>query len=299
MSPLRGSLLVLAAGLVFSFGGLAFRATDDIGAWPYLVFRGIGAFVVAVIVLAVRHWSDPRRLVRSVQPSHLLIGALIGSMSILFIVLLEYVTVAFVLFLQTLAPLAAAWFSWWFLRERVSRAVLVATAVAMVGVGVMVSGTINSDISPVGVLAIAIPALFGLYATLLRKSPDIDPQVPVLIAGLTMVVAGVLASLVIGGFDVSTRDALIGLFAGSALLGAPVIVLNRGAVAVPAPETALLLMIEIIAAPVWVWLFADETPGATTLIGGAIMVVSVVGLLIWRRNQANLSGAARLHRRPA
>lgn len=298
MSALRGSILVLTAGLVFSFGGLAFRLTDDIDAWPYLVFRGIGAVAVAVVVLVARHRSQLGSLARSVRGQHVALGVLFGSMSILFIVLLEFVTVAFVLFLQTLAPLAAAWFSWLMLRERVSRAVLTATAVAMVGVAIMVSGTFAEDISPVGMLALAIPVLFGLYATLLRGAPDVDPQVPIFIGGSTMVVIGFAAAMLTGGFEASGRDALIGLFAGSVLLGAPVIMLNRGGVVVPAPETALLLMSEIIAAPLWVWLFADETPGITTLVGGALMIAAVVGLLLWRRSQTTLAGSARLHRRP-
>lgn len=289
---------MLTAGLIFSFGGLAFRLTDDISAWPYLFFRGTGALIVASAVLAIRHRSRFGDLIAAVQPTHLVLGALFGSMSIIFIVLLEHVTVAFVLFLQTLAPLTAAWFSWFLLRERVSNAVLAATVVSIVGVGVMVSGTINDEVSPVGILALLIPGLFGLYATLLRSVPDVDPQVPVLVGGLTMVVGGAAVTLATGGFDVSGRDALIGLVAGSVLLGMPVIMLNRGAVVVPAPETALLLISEIVAAPLWVWLFADETPGTTTLIGGAIMLIAIIGLLLWRRNQAVLAGAARLSRRP-
>jgi len=298
MSALRGSLLILAAGLIFSFGGLAFRLTDDIGAWAYLLFRGLGALVVAAVVLSIRYRARYGELIAGVAPTHVALGALFGSMSVLFIVLLEHVTVAFVLFLQALAPLAAAWFSWLLLRERVSNAVLVATAVSIVGVGVMVSGTIRDDVSLVGVLALLIPGLFGLYATLLRSAPDVDPQVPILVGGLTMVIGGAVVALATGGLDVSGRDAVIGLLAGSLLLGFPVIMLNRGAVVVPAPETALLLVSEIIAAPVWVWLFADETPSATTLIGGSIMLMALVGLMLWRRNQAVLADAARVTRRP-
>lgn len=298
MSVLRGSLLVLMTGLVFSFGGLAFRFTDDIGAWLYVVFRGLGALIVALLVLVGRHRNRSRELISEVRPRHLAIGGLIGSMSILFIVLLEHVTVAFILFIQTLAPLAAAWFSWLLLKERVSNAVLAATAVSMVGVAVMVSGALTNDIPVIGLLALGIPAIFGLYATLLRSTPTIDPQVPIFVAGLTMMIGGTIGAATTRGLGASLGDIAIALAAGAFLLGLPGIVLNRAATVVPAPETALLLMSEIIAAPIWVWIFVDETPGATTLIGGAIMFVAVMGLLAWRRNQAVLAGAARLPRRP-
>lgn len=298
MSVLRGSVLVLLTGLVFSFGGLAFRFTDDIGAWLYVVLRGLGALLVALAVLIARHRNRAREFVGEVQPRHVGIGGLIGSMSILFIVLLEHVTVAFILFLQTLAPLAAAWFSWLLLKERVSNAVLTATAVSMVGVAVMVSGALTSDIPAIGLLALGIPAIFGLYATLLRSAPMIDPQVPIFVGGLTMIIGGTIGAAVTTGFGASVKDMLIALAAGALLLGVPGIVLNKAATVVPSPETALLLMSEIIAAPIWVWVFVDETPGTSTLVGGAIMLVAVIGLMAWRRNQAVLAGAAKLTRRP-
>ena len=102
----------------------------------------------------------------------------------------------------------------------------------------------------------------------------------------TLAVIGLVGSLVTAGLDVSARDALIGLFAGSALLAIPGAFFNHAARVVPAPETALLLMGEVILAPVWVWLFVDEQPELTTLVGGSIIFAAVFGLLLWRRQQA-------------
>lgn len=273
------------SGIVFSFGGLAFRLTDDIGAWQYVLFRGLGAFSVAALILTLRNRGRLRAFVVSLRPLHVVLGLLLASMSAMFIVLLEFATVAFILFLQALSPLAAAWFSWLWLRERVSGAAVVATIVALVGVGVMVSATVADDVSPLSLLALSFPVLFGLYATVLRLAPDTSPQVPVLLGGLMMVVVGFGVAATTTGLDVLPRDAAIAFFAGSALLGLPVMLMNRGAVAVPAPETSLLLMGEVIAAPAWVWLFVDERPATRTLFGGVILLSAVLGLLLWRRSQ--------------
>ena len=45
-------------------------------------------------------------------------------------------------------------------------------------------------------------------------------------------------------------------------------------------------MSEVILAPVWVWVFVDERPEPTTLIGGGIICAAVFGLLLWRRQRA-------------
>lgn len=291
ITAFNGSLLVLSTGVVFSFGGLAFRLTDDMSAWQYVVFRGVGAIAATLLILSYRYRLRFGPLVSRVEGSHVVAGLLLGAISTIFIVAIEHASVAFVLFLQTLAPLTAAYFSWLLLRERVSAAVGAATAVSIVGVVVMVSGTITDAVEPLGLIAILIPIVFGLYATLIRHTKQIDPQIPVMFAGVTLVAAGLVGSGVTDGLGVSLHDALIGLGAGSALLAIPVAVFNLAQRVVPAPETSLLLMSEVVLAPVWVWLFVDEEPEVTTLIGGAIILTAVMGLLVWRRRTARRQAA--------
>lgn len=298
-SSFVGALIVLATGVVFSFGGLAFRLTDDVNAWQYVIFRGLGAFVVTAVILAVRFRGRFRRLTNSVEISHVVAGVLFAAISAVFIFALERASVAFVLFLQALAPIAAAYFSWILLRERVSRAAIMATFVSIVGVLVMSSATIRDRIEPLGLVALAIPLVFGLYATLIRRASQIDAQVPVVVGGVALTIFGVIGSSLDGGFDVSTRDALIGLFAGSVLLGIPVAFLNLATRVVPAPEIALLLMSEVILAPLWVWIFVDESPELTTLVGGAIICAAVVGLLLWRRRALALAVGVERQVRPS
>lgn len=278
--------MVLAMGVVFSFGGLAFRLTDDMNSWQYVIFRGLGAFLVTGVMLAVRYRGRVGELTGPIHASHLVAGVLLGTISAVFIFSIERASVAFVLFLQTLAPITAAYFSWIFLRERVSRAVLIATAVSAAGVLIMFSASLSDKIDALGFVAISIPIIFGLYATLIRQATQIEAQVPVIVAGVTLVVIGCVGSAATAGFDVSLHDALIGLFAGSVLLALPVAVLNLATRVVPAPEVALLLMSEIILAPVWVWIFVDEEPEVTTLVGGGVIFAAVMGLLLWRRQRA-------------
>lgn len=285
-SPFVGALLVFGAGAAVSFTGLAFRLTDRITAWQFIIFRGLGAFVVMGLFVLVRHRRAWPTLRRSVDANHVVPGVMLGVISAIFIVSLEHASVAFVMGLQTLSPLTAAYFSWVLLGERVSRAVLIATGVALVGVLVMFSATLTDRVSPIGLLAALIPLLFGAYASLIRRADSIDPQVPVVVAGATLVVLGVAGSAIADGFDISAADALIGLFAGGIVLAIPVAVLNHATRVVPAPEVALLLLGEILLAPLWVWMFVDERPTATTLVGGSVILVAVTGLLAWRRRRA-------------
>jgi len=50
--------------VVFSFGGLFFRAADDIDAWQYLTFRGLGAVLVVAPIVWWQNRQDLGGVVR-------------------------------------------------------------------------------------------------------------------------------------------------------------------------------------------------------------------------------------------
>ena len=85
ISHLQGSLIILATGIGFSFGGLAFRSVD-IGSWEYLVYRGLGMGSVALVVLAIRYRGRYGDLFEKLAPTHLVAGLILGAMNVLFIV---------------------------------------------------------------------------------------------------------------------------------------------------------------------------------------------------------------------
>ena len=45
----------------------------------------------------------------------------------------------------------------------------------------------------------------------------------------------------------------------------------------PGAELTLLILIEFVLSPVWVWIAIDEKPSTATLIGGALVLASVAG----------------------
>lgn len=72
---------------------------------------------------------------------------------------------------------------------------------------------------------------------------------------------------------------------GSVTLSGGMVLYTLSSRVVPAAELALLSMLEVMLAPVWVWLFLAETASANTFVGGAVILAAVVlnGLLGARR----------------
>src|SRR3989454_8406923 len=66
-------------------------------------------------------------------------------------------------------------------------------------------------------------------------------------------------------------------FLGVCQLGIPYLFLARAVPRVRALEVGLFLLIEPVLNPIWAWLVHGETPGPTTLAGGALILRATAG----------------------
>jgi drug/metabolite transporter (DMT)-like permease len=189
---------------------------------------------------------------------------------VLFILSLSRATAAFVLLLQCTSPFVAAILARVFLRERVRRDTVVAMLVASVGVAIMVGGGLDGGDRLGILLSLLLPVFLGGYTVLIRSSPARDPGVPIVIGGFAVAVVAGLVSLVGPGLDLPIRDVAMGCIGGGLLIGLGAPVFNYAHRFVPPAETSLLLISEIVLAPLWLWAWPGEVPSASTLVGGGV-----------------------------
>ena len=127
-------------------------------------------------------------------------------------------------------------------------------------------------------LSAILPIALGGYAVLIRSSPIQDPGVPMLVGGTAAAVAAAAVSSFGPGVVVPAHDVLMGVIGGGLLIGVFAPVWNYAHRYVPPADVSLLLISEIVMAPVWLWIWRDETPSTETLIGGAISLAAVLWL---------------------
>ncbi|MEM7285817.1 MAG: DMT family transporter [Actinomycetota bacterium] len=270
-----GALIVAGSGVMFSFTAILFRGVESATDWQFLTFRGGGAAVAMLTVIALRASRRPVPLAAT-QWRTVLAGVLLAAMSMLYILAFARTTVATVTFLIAAGPLSGAFFGRVLLGERLNRTTIVAIVVAASGITIMAADGLDTGSADGFLLAALIPAFLGLYNVLVRSTPDVDPVIPALIANSIVAVVAATAALGTEGLDVSFRDFILGFIAGFVLIGVGLPLFNLGHRSVPTAQISLLIMTELVLAPLWVWIWPGETPSTATLVGGAVVIAAVV-----------------------
>ena len=274
----NGSAVVFLTGTLFSFSPLLFRWTSGEGSeWLFLLWRSIGILIAALIGLSLSSGARLMTAVTTGLGKNLLAGALMAGMSTSFIVSIARIDAATTLLLQSLAPFSAAFLGWLVLREKVDGHTWAAMTTAVVGVVIM--GSTWDSSSVVGIsAACCIPLMLGIYTVLLRDSQRRDPRAQVFFTGVIGLVIGLVASAATGGFALPIQDIFLALISGGILLGVGLPIFNAAGRHVPAARTSLLLLSEIVLAPIWVWLVVNEVPAGKTVAGGAVILLALIWL---------------------
>jgi drug/metabolite transporter (DMT)-like permease len=262
---------VALAALAWSSAGVLQRELS-VGTATQVAGRALFAVPALLAFVAFSKRGGGIRAFVSIGRAELAVAAFTAVASASFIVALNHTTVANVLFMQAVAPIAAALIAWVGLGESVSRRTGVAMAVALGGVGLMVGGPGGAHGLGLG-LSVLMTLCFALSVVVTRHRRDIS-MAPALCLSQVLVLAAV------GPFahpaTVGTNDLLLMVVLGVGQMGLGLAFLAMGARLIPAAEVALITLLEIALGPLWVWLALSERPSTTTLLGGAVVVAAVV-----------------------
>ncbi len=266
----RGQLYVALAALAWSSAGVLQRELS-VGTATQVAGRALFAAFALLAFVAFSERDGVRRVFLSIGRAELAVAACTAVASASFIVALNHTTVANVLFMQALAPIAAALIAWVALQESVSRRAVVAMVIAIGGVGLMVGGPGGAH--GLGLLLSAVMTLsFALAVVITRHRRDIS-MAPAICLSQVLVLA------VLGPFShpgsIGSRDLLLIVVLGVGQMGLGLAFLTMGARLIPAAEVALITLLEVVLGPLWVWFALSERPSTATLIGGSVVVVAV------------------------
>ncbi|MDO8882847.1 MAG: DMT family transporter [Pseudotabrizicola sp.] len=285
-----GVKLVLLAALLWSLNGLLIRQIDQAGTWAVLFWRSAGMIPVLLAVIAWRSGGVVAPL-RRVGWSGLIggLGLVLAFGGAIFA--FQATTVANAVFLFSASPFLAAILGWLILRESVRPATWAAIALAGVGMFVMVREGLAAGAMAGNVAALVSALGFASFTIALRWGRLADMLPAVVLGGLLSMLAAAAVLAVQGqALWVPARDIAISLAMGAVILATGMALYTAGSRVIPAAELTLLSMVEVLLAPVWVFLALGETASRGTFAGGAVLMAAVA--------LNALSGARQMRRGP-
>ena len=283
----RGALLVLGSATAWSFGGAVARYLSVTDSWVIVFWRSVFA---AAFLLGFMLWRDGLRATvasfRQMGVPGLGVALCFATASTAFVVALAYTTVANVLLMQAGVPLLAALMTYLLFGERISRATWAAIAAVIAGVGIMVSGSLGGQVSPIGDgLALLVAVVFASATVITRRHAEVR-MMPAVCTGT--LIAAVVASGMASHFAIGAVDMALLFVFGALNLGLGMALFVTGVRLLPSALAALIGVVEPVLGPVWVWLVHGELPGVRTLVGGLVVFLALLAHLGWQfRLQSN------------
>ncbi len=272
----QGVMLVLAAGSLWSLMGLGLRQIEAASVWQILFWRSVGMVPVLLAFIHVSSGGQPLAAIRTVG-----IAGVVGGLGLVFafagaIYAIQTTTIANAVFLFTASPFVAAILGWILLGERVRPWTWAAIAVAVFGMYLMVREGLAMGALAGNLAALLSAVGFGAFSVALRWG-KVKQMLPVSMLG--GVFSAIVAAIVLGvqgaPIAVSGWDMGVSVVIGAVVLALGMVMYTTGSRVIAAADLTLLALIEVLLAPMWVFLFLGETASVATFVGGGVLLAAV------------------------
>ncbi|MGB6118692.1 MAG: DMT family transporter [Mesorhizobium sp.] len=273
----KGLMLAAIGGMALTIDIPLIRLSEG-NTWSILLLRCAATFVAAILMWSVWRMLSPKAPALIPGRTGLIVAILYGISSIAFMTAVFNTSTANLVFILAFNTAFAAVLSWIFLKERPSRATLIAIAAMIVGVGIIVGDSIGTGNLFGDFMALVAGFFIACAITTSRasgKDMGFTPLIGVLFPGLVA-----LAFVSQGGYRIDHPWWII--FNGAIIMPIAFYCLGAAPRFISGAEVAMFYLLETVLAPVWVWLIFSEAPTRNSLIGGLILIVALVAHSVWQ-----------------
>lgn len=267
----RGVLLAAGAMILISPDGLVIRMSGA-GDLALLFWRSAGAIAAISLLLVLMRPGGLVGTLRRLNRPTMLFAVLMLASNALFVTSITRTAVANTLVILAAVPLFAGILGWVLLREKVALHTSLAIGAALVGIFVIVGGSLQTGNLVGDLLAVASAFMLASKVVLMRRFPDTDILLGIGIGGVltAIAVAPFVTPLAIG-----TQGIVLATATGVFALSVAAVLFFMAARHLPPAETGLFAILETVLGPLWVWLVLDEQPPLATIAGGIIILVTL------------------------
>ena len=271
-----GVSLICISAFFFSSAGIFTKAVSA-GSWEVIFWRGV--FAAAFTMVWIFYRGTYKKNFNDMGWSGLT-AAIVGAVgTAAFIASFKFTTIANVSLIYAASPLLAALIAWLWIGEKIGLQVAVGCVGAITGVSIVVGGSLNTLNLTGDLLALVMTVAIAFMMVIYRRYPNTPAAGPAVLSSLVLLPFCLLLGT---PFTIATTE-LITMAAFGLVFAIASVTLAEGVKRVPAGEAALLSTLETPIAPILAWLIFTEIPADTTFLGGALILIAVIGTQIKRQ----------------
>ena len=268
-----GYILLLFGGFCLSWGGFIIRSFEEASIWQILFLRSFFFLLALIAFLLITYKKNTFNIIKESGLPGLLGGFVLSFSFVAFVVAMSNTTVANVVFIISTQTMFLAIFGYFYLKEKVSLIGLISIFLAMSGIVIMVGDSISGGSLFGNVVALAIPINFAILVMIIRKNTKVDMVPAIFYSGIFSLIYGFFLA---ESFEFTKHDLWMGFLLGVPQLAVSFICITIGSRTVESATVGILMLMETLCAPLWVWLFLNEIPPISVFIGGAVIISAII-----------------------
>jgi len=276
LNRIPGPLLIFLGATCLSFGGLIVKSFEGANLWQILFWRQTFFAIIVAFYLLISYKKNFFKSFYNSGLAGLIAGFVLSIGFSAYVFAMYNTTVANTNFIITTETIFLAVFGYFFLKEKINLITFISIILGMSGVLLIVGSSLSIQSSEqfIGnIVAFIMPISFAILVVIIRKYPNVDMVPSQFTAGIA---AAIIGFLIAGKLSISPHDLFLAFLAGFFQIGFGFILITIGSQTTPAAIVGVLMLTESVFGPLWAWLFINEIPPMSVLIGGGIIIFSIL-----------------------
>ena len=267
----KGSLMAFVAVMFITPDSLFIRLSN-VETWSLVFYRGIIPFVLVFIGMLLIYRLKFFNLLRSNGYYGFAYVLTFSVTNIAFVVSIQNTNVANTLIMIATAPMLSAILGSFFLRENPDKKTWVAIFITFFAALYIFYDSIKLGNFFGDILGFVAAMGLAVGAVIIRSAKKLN-LVPSAVVG--KLVIALFAMLFVKDYSLNDNDIYIVPLMCVMCVAIPFVLVTIAPRFITAAEVNLFFLLETIIGPIWVWLIIKEQPTPETIVGGAIIVLTI------------------------
>ena len=267
----KGSLMAFVAVMFITPDSLFIRLSN-VETWSLVFYRGIIPFVLVFIGMLLIYRLKFFDLLKSNGYYGFAYVLTFSVTNIAFVVSIQNTNVANTLIMIATAPMLSAILGSFFLKENPDKKTWVAIFITFFAALYIFYDSIKLGNFFGDILGFVAAMGLAVGAVIIRSAKKLN-LVPSAVVGKLII--ALFAMLFVKDYSLNNNDIYIVPLMCVMCVAIPFVLVTIAPRFITAAEVNLFFLLETIIGPIWVWLIIKEQPTPETIIGGAIIVLTI------------------------